>query len=176
MITSINEFKNIFEKKKKAKKKLSDADKEFISNKIKLLMDEGRPQKQAIAMAYSYLDRSKKNESIINESNDNDFILSFKVNMPRTSGRLIISNIKDWHISFELVNIEPNSDDSTKNNYNFKFYTNISNKYIKPNKKVNFFYNNFAEKINKLGYDGYKNLKFDNDAFNGTVTLIKTNN
>lgn len=68
MITNINEFKNINEKKKKAKKKLSDADKEFISNKIKLLMDEGRPQKQAIAMAYSYLDRSKNNESIVNEA------------------------------------------------------------------------------------------------------------
>lgn len=60
--------KNISEKKKKAKKKLSDADKEFISNKIKLLMDEGRPQKQAIAMAYSYLDKSKKNESVVNEA------------------------------------------------------------------------------------------------------------
>ena len=70
MITTINEFKNISEKKKKSKKKLSDADKEFISNKIKTLMDEGRPHDQAIAMAYSYLERSKKkkNESFINEA------------------------------------------------------------------------------------------------------------
>lgn len=75
MITSINEFREISEKKKK--NKLSKADNAFISDKIKTLMDEGRSQDQAIAMAYSYLERSKKkkskkNESLVNEASTYD--------------------------------------------------------------------------------------------------------
>lgn len=56
--TSIADFKLVLEKKKAAK--LSKEDKEFISNKIKKLIDEGRPRNQAIAIAYSYLEKEKE--------------------------------------------------------------------------------------------------------------------
>ena len=37
--------------------KLSKKAREYISRKIKILMDEGYPQKQAVAIAYSYARR-----------------------------------------------------------------------------------------------------------------------
>lgn len=52
MITTINDWK-IYES-------LSKEDQEFISKKIKILTDEGYPHKQAIAIAYSYLDKKEK--------------------------------------------------------------------------------------------------------------------
>ena len=52
----ITKFKNEVRKELleiNEKKKMSKSAKEFISKKIKVLMDEGKPQKQAIAIAYS---------------------------------------------------------------------------------------------------------------------------
>ena len=70
MITTINEFKSITEKKKAKKKKLkakSKKAKDFISDKIKGLAEEGVPHKQAIAMSYSFAEK----EGLL-ESSDND--------------------------------------------------------------------------------------------------------
>jgi len=67
MITSINEFRNILEKKNKSK--LSKAAKKFISDKIEFLIGkEGKPRKQAVAMAYSYAER----EGLIKEDVQTD--------------------------------------------------------------------------------------------------------
>lgn len=55
--------------------KLTDAAKEFISDKIKKLKEEGYPQKQAIAIAYSY---AKKAKYKVDESNSFNKTKSFE--------------------------------------------------------------------------------------------------
>ena len=67
MITNYNKFlleKNKTSTKHKHKAKLSDEAKDFITKKIKFLIEEeNRPQKQSIAMAYNYA----KKEGLIKE-------------------------------------------------------------------------------------------------------------
>lgn len=106
MITSINEFKSFLEKKKAKKKKLSDKDKEFISNKIKKLIDEGYPQKQAVAIAYSYLKR--QNESLVKQKEDSHI---FNYNQEINSiWRPLVKNAQD----FQNINFDLENNDTTK--------------------------------------------------------------
>lgn len=60
------------------KRKMSNSAKDFISDKIKLLMDEGKPQKQAIAIAYSMA----RKEGLLKKNKINELKQSIKVNTP----------------------------------------------------------------------------------------------
>jgi hypothetical protein len=100
MITSINEFKSILEKKSN-KEKLQN----FVSDKIKTLMDEGYPHKQAIAIAYSYAEKeglTKKKKS--KKKKVNESISGSKQNYVIS----VLSKELKWNLPF--IHIPTNAD------------------------------------------------------------------